>query len=243
MTEKVSLIIPMNGLGERFLDHTETPKPLIKINNREMIFWLLDHLVLSRVSQIIIPYNSVLDNYGFEEKIQARYPSTLFRLIPLQYRTTGAAATINVALEHIPESELKTKFMIMDCDTFYYEDVIGDYIASKASNAIFYFIDSSADEIYSYITIENGLVRDIKEKEKISDFANCGIFCAKDGFSLKKYCYVLQSSSAKQKGEYYTSGIFASMVKNKIPVTALEVGSFECVGTPKQMEDFKRRIV
>ena len=239
--EKLSLLIPMNGSGERFVKHSSRPKPLIKIHDREMIFWLLDHLDLHRITQVVIPYNSILDQYNFREKIIARYPKTLFRLISLSERTSGAVETISVALSHLPEHELDSNFMIMDCDTFYYEDVIKLYASRDVKNAIFYFSDFGSEELFSYIKVENGRVKEIKEKEKISDFANCGIFCVKDGDGLKKYCSMLLSNGVRQKGEFYTSGIFDLMIKDGISVVPIEVKKFECVGTPKQLDNFVRR--
>ena len=43
-------------------------------------------------------------------------------LISLHYPTTGAVETIKIAMETLTDAELNNCFMLMDCDTFYYED-------------------------------------------------------------------------------------------------------------------------
>ena len=41
----MNIIIPLGGKGERFCkEGYSMPKPLIKIMNKEMIFWVLDNL-------------------------------------------------------------------------------------------------------------------------------------------------------------------------------------------------------
>ena len=244
--KNISLLLPMNGAGDRFARYSGDPKPLIKIFDREMVFWLLDSLDLSRVNRVIIPYNSVLDDYNFEEKVRVRYPEVSFKLMSLTGRTSGAVETINIALEQLSAEELNSNFMIIDCDTFYYEDVIESYSNSIIKNAIFYSVEESTEEIFSYIKIENNRISEIKEKEKISDFVNCGIFCVEDGNLLKKYCSVLLSHGVRQKNEFYTSGIFHLMIQDQVPIVPIKVREFECVGTPQQLEEFvniKRRKI
>jgi len=238
--QNTSLLLPMNGRGNRFDKYSEYPKPLIPVGEKEMLFWLLDNLDLDSIEKIIIPYNSVLDEYGFEELLTSRYKSVEFLLISLHYPTTGAVETIKIAMETLTDAELNNCFMLMDCDTFYYEDVINKYKKSNWGNAIFYFVDEVGPPIFSYIQIEDGLVKEIKEKDKISNLANCGIFCIKDGHTLKNYCSMLLLSNQRQHNEFYTSGIFDLMIQNDVEVGAIEVGEFECVGTPAQLEDFLR---
>jgi NDP-sugar pyrophosphorylase family protein len=87
---KINLIIPLNGIGSRFKEYTE-PKPLIKIFDKEMIFWLLDNLDLSLVNKIFIPYNRKLRDYNFEQRVAERYTLEKIHLLCVPYDTLGAA--------------------------------------------------------------------------------------------------------------------------------------------------------
>ena len=62
----MNIIIPLGGKGERFVKEGYLqPKPLIKILNKEMIFYVLDNLELCQDDKIFIIYFSELDKYDF----------------------------------------------------------------------------------------------------------------------------------------------------------------------------------
>lgn len=237
--EKINLMIPMNGLGSRFRDENYyLPKPLINVVGKPMIFWLLDNLDLDKVNTLIIPYTSLLDDFDFQEKINERYPALNVKFFPMNYDTRGAAETVFKALENQDESILNNNLMLMDCDTFYFDDIIDQYLNSSEKNNIFYFNDKKEQAIYSYIKIENNQVIDIREKEKISDNANCGIYCFESGHSLMQYCERLLESNRTEKNEFYISGIYRLMLQDKVSIGSTEVKNFHCVGTPLQLKIF-----
>ena len=65
------VIIPLGGVGQRFTDvGYDLPKPLIKAQGKEIIFWVLDSLKLKKYSNIkvFIVYNPILENFDFEKK-------------------------------------------------------------------------------------------------------------------------------------------------------------------------------
>ena len=237
--EKINLIIPMNGLGSRFRDENYyLPKPLINVVGKPMIFWLLDNLDLDKVNTLIIPYTSVLDDFDFQEKITERYPNLSIKFFPMNYDTRGAAETVYKALENQDELIMDNNLMLMDCDTFYFDNIIDRYLKSPQKNNIFYFNDTKENAIYSYIKIKDGKVIDIKEKEKISDFANCGIYCFNTGHSLMQYCKRLLDSNQTEKNEFYISGIYRLMIEDNISIGSTQIENFHCVGTPLQLKIF-----
>lgn len=235
--KKVNLIIPLNGNGTRFGEFSE-PKPLIKILNKEMIFWLLDNLNLTNVRKVFIPYNRKLKKYNFEQIIYQRYGNKKIHLICLENDTRGAAETLKQTVQVLAEKEKKYNFMCFDCDTFYFEDVIDKYINSSNKNIIYYFEDNTPAEIYSFIEIDKNRVINISEKQRISNFANCGIFCFKDAHIIEKYCNLLIYNNIRQKNEFYISGIYKLLIESKIVVNAIKINNFNCVGTPEQMRQF-----
>jgi choline kinase len=233
---KINLIFPLNGIGNRF-SHFSSPKPLIKIFEKEMFFWLLDNLELKLVNKIIIPYNRILKDYNFEQKLIDRYGVDKFCFICVPYDTRGAAETLKFALDNIEEEQLKYNFMCMDCDTFYFDNVIEKYINSNNKNVIYYFKDKTKKDIFSFIKIKNNSVIEIAEKNRISNFANCGIFCFENGYIIKNYCNILINNNIMQKNEFYISGIYDLLIKSKINVNAIKINNFYCAGTPEQLQE------
>ena len=50
----VNIIIPLGGLGKRFLDSViDLPKPLISLFLKPIIFWLLDNLTVYKNDNVI----------------------------------------------------------------------------------------------------------------------------------------------------------------------------------------------
>jgi capsule biosynthesis phosphatase len=108
--------------------------------------------------------------------------------------------------------------------------------------------------MYSYITIDdispdgesgNRLIMDVKEKVKISDYANSGCYCFEDGNTLAEYCIKIIDHALMQKsqdgvGEFYTSGVIKAMLEDKHPFEAilLQRSDMQVLGTPQQVIDF-----
>jgi capsule biosynthesis phosphatase len=231
-------MIPMNGLGNRFRDEGYImPKPLINVLGKPMLFWLLDGLNLNEVDEIIIPYTSVLDGFDFQNQLKDRYRDANFKFLPLSYPTRGAAETVQVALDNLDDSSLARPIMLLDCDTFYGEDIVAAYLKSTSPHLIFYFEDKQERPIYSYISITDGMVKDIAEKKKISDYANCGVYCFGSGSVLKEYCGIVLNLNLEQNGELYISSVYKAMIGHE-EIAAARVQDFHCVGTPTQLKTF-----
>jgi len=136
--------------------------------------------------------------------------------------------------------------MLCDGDCFYTTDIVSMYRAVSAThNATFTFEDKQPKPIYSYVTTSPGTddVLDIKEKVKISDDANTGCYCFKDGCELQVYCERIIEAGAMQlsqdqKGEFYTSGVIKAMLDDQIPCKRLQLdkSGFHVLGTPAQLK-------
>ena len=56
------ILIPLNGIGERFINKGyKEPKGLILVENKPIIYWLLDNLECNNIDYIYIIYNISLD--------------------------------------------------------------------------------------------------------------------------------------------------------------------------------------
>ena len=70
----MNIIIPLGGKGERFLkEGFLNPKPLIRVFNKEIIFYVLDNLNIRKEDCIFIIYKSELDTYNFSNIIKEKY--------------------------------------------------------------------------------------------------------------------------------------------------------------------------
>jgi len=145
----MNIIIPIGGKGERFLNNGYTqPKPLIDILGKPMIFYVLDNLCLSKNDIIYIIHN----DDDLVNVVNNKYPYVKF--IKLKYQTKGAAETIYIGLQEIIKNTHLQKTVILDCDTFYTQDVLSMY-RDIEYNAVFYVNNTDPNPIFSYISFNN----------------------------------------------------------------------------------------
>lgn len=232
----MNIIIPLGGLGSRFTNEGYTqPKPLINVLGKPMIFHLIDNLKLQENDNIYIFYKHDLDKYNFSSIINQKYGN--ITLVPLKTQTRGAAETLLIGLEKINHSK---KTVCLDCDTFYTYDILNKF-RNQNDNSIFTFFDNGDSPIYSYVNITNkNQVTDIKEKVKISSYANTGCYCFESGSELLTYCRRIVNNNIRFNNEFYTSCVIKEMLNDnhKFEMNLIDKDDFHCLGTPLQVKVF-----
>ena len=240
----MNIIIPLGGRGERFSKNGYTqPKPLIPIFEKCMIEYVLDNLKINKKENdmIFIIYNTGLTEFKFTEYISKKYPC--IRFIPIR-DTKGAVETLFLGIDFIfknpPNPSYHNKCLILDCDTFYTEDVVSIFKQSE-ENMVFYTKTEEVDPIYSYIQLDNeSNIIDIKEKNKISNNANTGAYAFTDIKILYDYCKYVLDNNITFNNEPYTSCVISEMVKSNIGFKGYELQT-QCVfslGTPVAVENY-----
>ena len=230
----MNIIIPIGGIGQRFQDEGYLmPKPLISVLGKTMIYRVIDNLNLNDEDTIYIVYNNQLKEFNFENLVKFYFPKKNIKFISLDHVTKGASETILYGLNEMPVKELEKEFLVLDCDTFYEEDILEQYRKSDNKNMIFYFEDKQTNPIFSYIKLDSDeWVTDIKEKVKISNWANTGAYGFHTGRTLKQYIEKLSGIST----ETYTSYVYQEMLKDNLVIKGQQVSKFSCVGTPLQLQ-------
>ena len=258
--KKFNIIIPLGGLGKRFNDANYSfPKPLIKVYGKCIINWVIDCIPLKNVDSIIIPYNRILSNYNFESKLKKDYPTIHFIFYKLEKETRGAAETVLLSIDHYIQNnnnndnennnnknnknnnnkDLDIPVICMDGDNFYTTHIIDKW---NYDNGICLFEDLEPYEIYSYVKLNsnNGTISDIIEKKKVSNFASTGMYLFSSILKLRHYCQYTINNDIIQKGEYYLSSVFKSMINMGETIYPYYISkeSFKCLGTPIQVKLF-----
>jgi len=229
----MNIIIPIGGIGQRFKDEDYLmPKPLINVLGKSMIYRVIDNLNIDNNDTIYIVYNNHLKEFNFEDLISFYFPNKDIKFISLDYVTKGATETVLSCLNTLDNKELNKNTLILDCDTFYKDDIIKSFKTSPNKNIIHYFTDTNIDPIFSYIKTNNDQVIEIKEKEKISNKANTGAYGFSSGHLLKKYC----NKVLNLKKELYISYVYNEMLKDNVDIYSKEIFKFHCVGTPLQLK-------
>jgi beta-phosphoglucomutase-like phosphatase (HAD superfamily) len=237
----MNIIIPVGGKGERFKNAGYIKsKPLIDIFEKPMIFYVLDNLNINTDDTIYIIYNTILEKENFSQIVKTKYP--FVNLLPLPKDTSGAAETLYLGLHNIIHSiNSKNKNIVLDCDTFYKEDIIDIYRTSKYNNVVFYSIKENEKPVYSYIKLdEHAKIIDIKEKNKISNNANTGAYCFENLETLCKYCKYILDNNIVFNNEPYTSCVINEMLTNGVDFYGIELNdnSIVSLGTPSDVKEY-----
>ena len=227
----MNIIIPIGGAGERFSQENFTlPKPLIPVLGKPMIHRLISSLSITSSDTVRIIYNATLKRYNFEDLIRFWFPNLNISFVMLPKQTRGPSETLQYGL-----SDLTGECLLLDCDTFYEEDILELYRNTTNKNCIFYFNSTDPNPIYSYILIANGQVIDIAEKTKISDNANVGAY----GFASVENLLELCDSHTPT----YISALYHTMIRTDENIVAQEISKFHCVGTPIQLKSYCNRFI
>jgi HAD superfamily hydrolase (TIGR01509 family) len=235
----MNIIIPLGGKGERFIKNGyKTPKPLIQIFDKCMIEYVIDNLKISQEDKVFIIYNFKLDDYDFSKLITSKYK--FINLIKVN-DTKGAVETLFLGIDNILNNYIyNDKCLILDCDTFYTEDIRNIFNSSNNS-MVFYTKNYEVNPIYSYIDInDESIITNIKEKDKISDNANTGAYAFTDIKILYDYCKYVLDNNITFNNEPYTSCVISEMIKNKFIFKGHELNEENVfsLGTPSAVEKY-----
>ena len=175
---KMNVLIPMAGAGKRFFDAGYVfPKPLIEVENKPMIQWVLESLNLN-ANYIFIIQKEHQKKYNIKSVLKILQPNC--KIIELDEITEGAACTTLLAKKYINNSD---PLIIANSD---------QYINWNSSKALYDFNSKNLDGAiltfeaihpkWSYAKCdEDGFVTEVAEKKVISKNATVGVYYWKHG--------------------------------------------------------------
>jgi HAD superfamily hydrolase (TIGR01509 family) len=236
------ILIPLNGIGDRFkINGFKEPKGLILVENKPIIYWLLDNIIYDNIDYVYIIYNVEYENYNFESNIINRYTNVIFKFLKLTFQTSGALETVLYALNNINDDN-DNSIICIDADNFYTTDIIKLW---NGTNSIITFNDNNITPIFSYIDIDdNNIVINIKEKEFINNdkkIACCGAYGFSSYKELNKYAKLVIQDNYLIKNEYYISSVIKYMINDNIKFNNITIDNkyYYSLGTPEQIKKFE----
>ncbi len=241
LEKKIQLIIPMAGLGKRFVDaNYKTLKPLIPIHGIPMIRLVVENLMSSRIGHLIIIAQRATVEEVDLRKILGRLNIPL-TIVTVENLTQGPADTVLHA-RGVIESELP--IVIANSDQYVDAQLEGFYdnlFLEGDSGAILTMEDTHPK--WSYVEVDTtGRVKSVREKEVVSNQATVGIY----GFSSAALAWRafedMWDNDNRTNGEFYVAPAYNFLVKKEIPIYLENLGPVSSVmyglGTPEDLELF-----
>ena len=232
---KMNVLIPMAGAGKRFFDAGYVfPKPLIEVDNKPMIQWVIESLNL-QANYIFIIQKEHQEKYNIKSVLKILQPEC--KIIELDHLTEGAACTTLLAKTYINNTD---PLIIANSD---------QYINWNSSKALYDFNSKNLDGAiltfeaihpkWSYAKCnEEGFVTEVAEKKVISKNATVGVYYWKHGSDYVKSAEQMIEKNIRVNNEFYVCPVYNEAIKDKKIIKIKNIESMWGLGTPEDLNYF-----
>ena len=236
---KMNILIPMAGAGKRFFDAGYVfPKPLIEVNNKPMIQWVIESLNL-KANYIFIIQKEHQEKYNIKSVLKILQPNC--KIIELDHLTQGAACTTLLAKDYINN---ENPLIIANSD---------QYINWNSSKALYDFNSKNLDGAiltfeaihpkWSYAKCdEEGYVTEVAEKKVISKNATVGVYYWKHGSDYVNSAEEMIKKNIRVNNEFYVCPSYNEFLAKNKKVKIHNVDKMWGLGTPEDLDNFIRSI-
>lgn len=235
----LNILIPMAGAGKRFADAGYTfPKPLIEINNKPMIQWVVDCINI-KANFIFLILKEHQEKYNISSVLKILRPNC--KIIEINELTEGAACTTLLAEKFINNDN---PLIIANSDQFIRwnsSNVMYNLTTKKYDGAILTF--KSIHPKWSYVKSDNdNIISKVAEKKVISNRATVGVYYWKKGSDYVKYANQMIDQNIRVNNEFYVCPVYNEALKDKKKVKAVDVDEMIGLGTPEDLNVFIKKI-
>jgi len=237
--KKLNVVIPMAGEGSRFKDAGYTfPKPLIEIDKKPMIQWVIESLNLPDANYIFIVQEEHSKKYKLDKVLRLLVPDCT--IISLPRATQGACETVLFATEDIDND---SPLLIANSDQFLSNISMNTYvkhlIGSGIDGALFTFESVHPKWSFVYKDAE-GVVKYVAEKDPVSKEASTGIYYFSKGSEFVKYANQMINENIRVNNEFYICPVYNEFLEDgkTVQTFQLDNDSFWGLGTPEDLMYF-----
>ena len=238
VTNNFNIVIPMGGKGTSFASF-DVPKPLIQIGDKPMLQYALESLQAPNANYIFIVHEN-LYKFNIINIIEKIIDTPT--IITARGEQQGAAYSTLLATSYIDN---ETPLLIANCDQYEEWDGIYDF-----NNDGFILVFNDDNPRSSYVTLDkDNFVNRVVEKQNppISNIATTGHYGWTKGSSYIKYAnqMIKKGLKVKWKGreEYYVAPVYQQAIENGKRITVKYVDKHIPLGSPEEVELFRRSSV
>jgi dTDP-glucose pyrophosphorylase len=246
----VQVVIPMAGLGNRFMvAGYNDPKPLIKIGypgiEQPMISWVVNNMNISGAQFIFIVRKEHLDNSDWNIKNLLETYAPGCKIVVTDKVTEGPACSVLLAFE-VGVLDTNKPLLIANSDQYLEWDPNAFLYQSQGcdgSISVFKQPDKN-DKKWSYVALNDyGYVECVKEKEVISDLASTGIYYWSRAGDFYKYANAMISDNEKVNNEFYVAPVYNRAILDGKKIKSIKCNKMWGLGVPKDLEEFKSKFL
>lgn len=238
----MNVVIPMAGLGSRFARAGfAKPKPFIDVLGEPMIARVLKNLHIKNAKYILITRAEHLR--AEKELVSVIEREFNVHFIALDKLTQGTACSVLFARKFIGNDEpllIANSDQLVDINI---NDFVKDCSDRGLDGSILSFIDKEKNPKWSFARLdEQKLVREVREKEAISDIATVGIYLFARGKDFVASAIDMIINEDRINNEFYTCPVYNYLIKegSKIGIYNIEFSQMHGLGTPDDLTIFEK---
>jgi NDP-sugar pyrophosphorylase family protein len=247
MLKNTQLLIPMSGMGKRFLDSGyKTPKPLIEIDGKPIIEHVLN--LFPGVDDVTFICNDKhLKETNMREILTRIKPKS--KILEVSYENRKGPVDAIKQIESFVDDEKHTLISYCDYGTLWEFDKFLEYIEKNdLDGAIPYYTGFHPHMLgtdnYAFCKHYDNFLIEIQEKKpftenKMDEYASNGTYFFKKGSIMKKYFNEFLNSEYSLNGEFYVSMVFNLLVRDGLKVGLFEIENMLQWGTPYDLEMYR----
>jgi NDP-sugar pyrophosphorylase family protein len=239
------IIIPMSGIGKRFMEAGyKVPKPLIRVDGKTIIEHVCN-LFPDENKFTFICNSKHLADTNIKQVLQSIKPNS--NIIGIPKHKKGPAYAVSLVDEVIEDDE---EVIVSYCDFgthWDYKNFLKHTRDRDADGAIVAYKGFHPHMLgntnYAFMQDKKQWMLKIKEKEpftnnRMQEYASNGIYYFKKGSYVKKFFQKLIDNNINLRGEYYVSLVYNLLVLNGLKVSIYEIQHMLQWGTPQDLEEY-----
>jgi len=244
----MKIVIPMAGSGQRFIDTGyKDPKPLIKVNGKRIIEYILD--MFDDTDEFIFICNEKhIQNTNMSEVLMSLKPNCKKTILTMKDHKLGPVHTVMESLDLIDDEE---EVIVSYCDNPHIWDREDFNKFLKEKNPDGCILTHTGVHPHSlnttkmaFLKVDGDKLVEIKEKScytdnHLNEHASTGVYYFKHGKYIKKYFSEMIKHNIHYNGEYYVTLVYNLLVKDNLFVSYYDTPFVMVFGTPEEVRSYE----
>ncbi len=241
------IIICMSGSGLRFQESGyKEPKPLIKINNKMIIEYVIDQFDIENDFFTFICSREHIKNTNMKQ-ILLKLVSKC-NIYEIEPHKLGPVYAVKKIFNYIINDNKGIIVSYCDFGTIWNYNNFKEYVKKEnLDGAICYYTGFHPSLLgtdnYATMLDNNNILIEIKEKNrykenKFDEKISNGCYYFKNSLIMKKYFNKLIDNKITCKDEYYVSLVYNLLVEDNLKVGLFQIDKMIQLGTPYDVEQF-----
>ena len=238
---KFNLLVPMAGMGSRFLSEGyKIPKQILNAGNEHLIDISLGCIDLSDCNITFVVRDDHIFNFKIDEILRDKFGENI-NVVVTDGLTEGSVCSCLLAKDFI-DNELPLVIHTLDVQ-FFPKLNVNELLSIGDDGHILTFKSNSKNYSYAAVNEQTGKVTKTAEKKVISSNACVGIYYFKTGKMFCDYAQKMIDLDLRTKNEFYISPLYNLLVDAGLNVGISHVDKMHIFGTPKEYNFYRFNVV